>query len=300
MSTATIQKPETGIEQRKNLAPWQLALIQAEGKFLAISGKKEETKIELGFAAMLLEGNEKLKGCSQESIINAVINVARTGITLNPILKLAHLVPRGGKCILDFDYKGLVKVLKDNGCIKHIDAIIVYEDEEFEESNSPVVPPSHKVIYMKTEAEQKKRTYKGVYCRVLLLDNTVVYTKFMPYWEVLKTEKVSQAAKSEYSPWNTWREEMVKKTKIKRDFKTLISGSPNDKVIAALEIEESNTGVIFSPPALTQEDKEQERIELMISDCKTLDDLELLQGSYPEIDVKLFDAQKEKINAAKK
>lgn len=43
----------------------------------------------------------------------------------------------------------------------------------------------------------------------------------------------------------------------------------------------------------TNIDKELERITLMISDCETLDDLELLQSSNPDIDVKLFEAQKE-------
>lgn len=47
------------------------------------------------------------------------------------------------------------------------------------------------------------------------------------------------------------------------------------------------------------ESKLQERIKLMISDCQTLEDLEMLQETYPEIDIKLYEAQKAKINASK-
>lgn len=47
-------------------------------------------------------------------------------------------------------------------------------------------------------------------------------------------------------------------------------------------------------------DKEHERILLMISDCTTFEDLELLQMSNPDIDVKFFDDQKEKINSKNK
>lgn len=235
--TKEVSKPA----QTQVLSKWQQALVKAEGKFLAISGKEEQTKIELGFASMLIQANAKLQSCDPASIINAVINVARTGITLNPVLKLAHLVPRGGKCVLDFDYKGLVKVLKDNKCLKDIQAIIVYEDEVFEEANSPITPPKHEKKYAKTEEEQKQRTYKGVYSQVLLMDNTVIYTPFMPYWEVLKAEKVSPASSSNYSPWQTWREPMVKKTKIKRDFNMLISGSPAENLVNALAIEEENS-----------------------------------------------------------
>lgn len=237
-----MEKNNQPMPTQQKVIPWKEALKKAQNKFLAISGKEYETKIEMGFAAMLLEGNEKLRQCEPSSIINAIINVARTGITLNPILKLAHLIPRKGKCVLEFDYKGLVKILKDNGCIKDIQAIIVYEDEKFEESYSPIVRPTHEKKYAKTEKEQLKRQYTGVYCQVLLSDNTVIYTQFTPYWEILKAEKVSTSASSEHSPWqrDKWREEMIKKTKIRKDFKTLISGSPDNKVLAALEVEQEN------------------------------------------------------------
>lgn len=46
-------------------------------------------------------------------------------------------------------------------------------------------------------------------------------------------------------------------------------------------------------------DKEHERILLMISDCKTIEDLEILQVSNPDVETKLFDEQKIKINALK-
>jgi recombination protein RecT len=252
----------------------------------------------MGFAAMLIEGNDKLRQCDPGSIMNAVINVARTGITLNPVLKLAHLVPRGGKCVLDFDYKGLVKVLKDNGCIKHIDAIIVYEDETFSESNSPVVAPIHQVKYAKTEEDQKKRIYSGVYSRVLLPDNTVIYTSFMPYWEILKVEKVSPASSSQYSPWKTWRSEMVKKTKIKRDFKTLISGKPNEKVLAALEVEEQTNGIQFTDVEAIPINKEHERIELLIKDATTIDQLQGYLTNVPTELMELYDKRMAELTPA--
>jgi len=244
------EEPKVTEQVAKNYKPWQNALIKAENKFLAIN--PERTKVEMGFASQLIQQSQDLQKCTLDSIVNAVVNVARTGITLNPIMKLAHLIPRKKKigeqyiteCILDFDYKGLVKILKDYGCLKDIQAIIVYEDEVFEESNSPVLAPNHIKIYAKTEEEQKKREYKGVYSQVLLMDNTVIYTQFTPYWQILKAEKSSQSATSSFSPWKNWREEMICKTKIKKDFKTLVSGSAdkNEKLSAVLEIENNNEG----------------------------------------------------------
>jgi len=110
--------PPAKIDTSK-MAPWQQALVKAEGKFLAISNQ-EKAKVELGFAAMLLQNNETLRKATPDSIMNAVINVARTSLTLNPTLKLCYLIPRDGKCVLDVSYIGLIKILRDNRCIKDI------------------------------------------------------------------------------------------------------------------------------------------------------------------------------------
>lgn len=42
-----------------------------------------------------------------------------------------------------------------------------------------------------------------------------------------------------------------------------------------------------------------ERVQLMINDCTTIEDLELLQSSNPDIDIKLFDAKKELLKGGK-
>jgi recombination protein RecT len=230
-------------QNNTQVAIWKQQLVKAESKFLAIEDNQKIAKRELGFAAQIIENNASLQGCDPNSILNAIINVARTGITLNPVMKLAYLVPRDKKCVLDFSYMGLVKLLKDHKVCKHMEAVIVYDDEEFEEGISQLTPPRHVKKYAKTEEDQKKRSIKGVYCTVLLMDNTVIYTTFMPYWDVQRTEKSAKGASSSYSPWNTFREEMIKKTKIKRDFKLLVAGEPSEQLAAALSLEEENNGL---------------------------------------------------------
>lgn len=225
-----------------SLAPWKQQLIIAEQKCLAITNP-ERVKVELGFAAQLIQNSTDLQRCTPESIQNAVINVARTGVTLNPIFKFAHLVNRGGKCTLDIDYKGLIKIMIDNQCCKNIRAIIVYDDEEFEESLNPIVAPLHKRKHMDTEEEQAKRKIRGVYSQVLMMDNTVMYTEFMPYWHVLKVEKSSPAAKSSFSPWKSWRESMIKKTKIRYDFKFLPPKEATNEMASIIALEDENNGL---------------------------------------------------------
>jgi len=231
---------------------WESSLQKGHKKLLSVySGNAEviskETKAkalrELGFAYQIISDNGLLQQCDPLSIINAITNVARTSITLNPVMKLAYLVPRNGKCVLDFSYMGMISLLKSNGNIKRINAYIVYSDESFEHDivNNII---HHKPKYAKTEAEHKTREIIGAYTVANLPNGEVDYC-FMAYWEIDKVRKSSKSADSSYSPWNTWLDEMIKKTVIKRHYKMLISvsDSADSKLHALLEIENENNGM---------------------------------------------------------
>ena len=228
------------MENKTSLAIWKNSLLKAEKKFLAIEDEKK-TKKELGFALQIFEGSPMLQKCEPSSIVNAVVNVARTSITLNPVLRLCYLIPRGNKCILDISYIGLIKMLKDEGAINYIEAFIVYADEEFEYdvSNSNI---HHKIKYADSEDEQKKRKIVGCYSRAILPSNEIVYC-YMPNWEVEKVKRMSTNSSGKYSAWTTWAEEMIKKTVIKRHFKLLIGSFTSDRVSALMEIENANNGL---------------------------------------------------------
>ena len=220
------------------LTNWQEAIKQSYPKFEAINPEKAKT--ELGFALQIFQNNSQLQTCDPTSIINSVVNVARTSITLNPVMRLAYLVPRGKICVLDFSYMGMVALLKDNGCIKYIDAHIVYGDEDFKYNLSDNTI-HHVPNYAKSEKDHNAREIIGVYSRAVLPSNDIVF-EFMPMWEIDKIRKSSSNSNSKYSAWIGWRDEMIKKSVIKRHFKMLINvgGVNNDKISALLEIENQN------------------------------------------------------------
>jgi recombination protein RecT len=221
-----------------NIESWKSAIKDSYTKFELINPARAKT--ELGFANQLFQSNPQLQKCTTESIVNAVVNVARTSITLNPVMRLAYLVPRGDKCVLDFSYMGMVAMLKDNNCIKTIDAKIVYEDEDFDyDMSSSII--HHKPNYAKSEIEHNQRVILGCYSRAVLPTNDVVY-EFMPMWEIDKIKQSSTNSNSKYSAWTTWRDEMIKKSVIKRHFKMLISlgNINNEKISAFMQIENEN------------------------------------------------------------
>ena len=60
------------------------------------------------------------------SLRSAILNVAAIGISLNPSLAHAYLVPRDGAICLDISYRGLVKLATDAGAIEWAKAVLVY------------------------------------------------------------------------------------------------------------------------------------------------------------------------------
>jgi phage RecT family recombinase len=227
---------------------WEQSLQKGHKKLLSVySGNSElvskEVKAkalqELGFAYQFISDNEQLQRCTPISIINAVTNIARTSITLNPVMRLAYLVPRNGKCVLDFSYMGMVSLLKSNGNIKTINSYIVYEDEDFEHDivNNIIL---HKPKYVSTEKEHLARKIIGAYSVAKLPTNDVDYC-FMPFWEI---DKIKKSSKGGFA-WKDWQDEMIKKTVIKRHFKMLISinNVHDSKLNALLEIENDNNGL---------------------------------------------------------
>tara|TARA_R110002020_G_scaffold474816_1_gene707530 strand:- start:4073 stop:5044 length:972 start_codon:yes stop_codon:yes gene_type:complete len=228
------------MENNTNLPQWKQAITSGYKKFELLANPNR-AKEELGFAMQIFENNTYLQKCNPTSILNAVLNVARTSITLNPVMKLAYLIPRRNQCILEFSYMGLIAMLRDNGCIKSISAHIVYADEEFDYINNNEI--HHKPKYAQTEQEHKERGIIGCYSRAVLPTGDILY-EFMPMWEIDKVKRNSENSASKYSAWNTWRDEMIKKSVLKRHFKMLISGNPNKALQVALEVEQNNNPLI--------------------------------------------------------
>lgn len=228
---------------------WMQSLTSAYPKFELIN--PEKAKSELGFAMQIFQQSEYLQRCDPTSILNAVVNVARTSITLNPVMRLAYLIPRKNRCVLEFSYMGLVAMLRDNGCIKSISAHIVYSDEEFE-YNIAENKIMHKPNYAETEQEHNSRKIIGCYSRATLPNNEVVY-EFMPMWEIEKVKRMSDGSDSKFSAWQTWKDEMIKKSVIKRHFKMLISGNPTEALSTALAIENENNQITsFTSPTTSK------------------------------------------------
>jgi len=228
----------------------QLAVRERESKLLVFAAQKQfevsnEFKMnfnrEAGFAIQILMNNEYLMKCDPNSVKDSVVNVALTGITLNPALKYAYLVPRkvkgALKCILDISYMGMIKILTDAGAVKNVDAGVIYSNDkyDFRRGSDP---------YFKHQPALSGRGQKiGAYAIAFLRDGGFQF-EILGREDIEKIRATSESYKNEegrkYSPWETWEDEMWKKSVLKRLFKLLPKTNFSDQLIAAISHEYDN------------------------------------------------------------
>lgn len=143
------------------------------------------------------------------SVQNAILNLSSIGISLNPALKHAYLVPRDGAICLDVSYMGLMHLAQEIGSIEWGQAKIVYENDTYENQglqNQPI----HKY-----NAFTSRGNKVGVYCCVKLPSGDYL-TEEMSCEDIAAVRKSSKSQHSSYSPWNTFEEEMWRKSVVKR------------------------------------------------------------------------------------
>ena len=215
----------------------KLLVFKAQKQFEASNEYQMNFNREAGFAIQILTKNDYLASCNHNSIKNAVVNVALTGLTLNPALKYAYLIPRGKECVLDISYMGMIKLLTDAGAVKNIDAGIICVKDRFEYSKGTEVFLKH--VPVLSNRGEKIATYAIAYFR----DGGVQFD-IMNKEEIYKVRATSESYNSEknrkFSPWETWEEEMWKKTVLKRLFKLLPKTQFSDQLIAAISHDHEN------------------------------------------------------------
>jgi recombination protein RecT len=188
-------------------------------------------KKEAQFACQLLEQSDylsKAAWANQTSLIACVHNVASIGISLNPALKHAYLVPRKKAVCLDVSYRGLMHLAQSLGSILWVKAELVYSNDSFR-SVGVDQPPEH--LFNTFASEADRGNIVGGYCTAKL-PNGDYLTNTMSIEEITKIAESSESYSSSYSPWKKWFGEMARKTLVKRGSKYWPT---TDRLSAAIE-----------------------------------------------------------------
>lgn len=170
----------------------------------------------------LNSGNEnKIKQAKQ--LLEAIqSNPTKFAIYLKNLITLgvdisqrqAYFLPYGNEITSVLDYKTLMALIKKHTNVKSIDAQLVYENETFHVEQGKVVEHSQNPFATK----EQKGNLVGAYSVFTLDDGSRDYY-FASLDEINKVKECSKSANSQYSPWATWYDEMVKKTVIRKGMK---------------------------------------------------------------------------------
>lgn len=239
------------------LTPMESTVLSYEQSFNAVNAYKLNFKKEATFALQILKANNFLREKAQnnpDSLQNAITNIAAIGISLNPAVKEAYLVPRGNMVCLDISYIGLVKLATDTGAIEWVQAEIVKANDTFEYQGVGRAP-LHKMNPFSDRGETV-----GVYCVAKLSTGECLSTIMSKAECDSIRDKSSQAAQK--GPWKDFYEEMLKKTVIKRASKLW---PKSERVQQAVEVINEHEGIDFNSTKAHVEPVSQEVQENLIN-----------------------------------
>lgn len=213
---AAVVTPTAPVAKPKTKAPIivQQVLSDQFKKQLALAVPKHLNADRMArIAATEVRKNKALLNTEPTSFLGSVMQAAQLGLEPGSALGQAYLVPYGNKCQLIIGYKGMIDLARRSGQVLSLNAYAVREGDDFN-FQLGLKPDIHHVPSL--EADRIKKPIKYVYA-VATLKGGGYQFEVMSRAEV---EAVRAKAKSK-NIWNTYFEEMAKKTVIRRLFKYL-------------------------------------------------------------------------------
>lgn len=252
-------------------------------------------KAEADFARQALIKNPYLMDVARnnlESLQDSISNVAAIGISLNPADKHAYLVPRTVNkkptVCLDISYMGMIKLATDTGVVEYLKAEIIHENDNFVYKGFDSRPE----ISVSNPFDRESRgAVIGVIAWGKLKSGSYI-NEFMNIDELHQIRDDSEAYKGAVKKggwaldncvWVKYYGEMIKKTVIKRLYKTLPQSDGSQVMANAINVLNQHEGIEFnSEPATvayTDEESDAYRIALdnadytgLLSLIETLDE----------------------------
>jgi len=186
-----------------------------------------------------IKANPELTKYNQTELLTCLIRGAYLGLDF--MNKECWIVPYKGHVQFQTGYKGDCKFVKKYSIRPLLDlkAELVRDGDVFDygiENNKPYL----------TFKPKPFNTGKilGVFAIAYFKDGGVLYEVMNPD-EIVKVRRTSQAASSQFSPWSTWTEEMMKKSVLRRLCKSIETDFDN---IEQREAWEKGSGIDFTKP----------------------------------------------------
>lgn len=253
----------------------------------------------------IVASNNLLAKADPISIYNSAAVAATLDLPLNNNLGFAYIVPYNQKqsdgsykqvAQFQLGYKGFIQLAQRSGQFKTISATPIFEGQLVE--SNPLT--GFRFDFTKKESE----TIIG-YAAYFSLINGFEKTLYMTTEDLKKHgTKFSQTFKKGYGLWKDDFDSMAQKTVIKLLLSKFapLSVEMQKAVIVdqGLIKNEEGSEVEYVDHQLVEIDKEEERMQLLLNDCKTVDEVKALQEQTPEYDAEKFAAKIKELKGGKK
>lgn len=151
-----------------------------------------------------------------ESFINSVVQASHLGLEIGGVLGQAYLVPYKGEIKMMPGYRGLISLARRSGEITSINAEIVYQNDTFDLVLGIAPQVTHKPMLDGPRGEPK------LAYMVANFKDGGHHFEWMTMEEIMSIKARSSAVQSgKKTPWDTDRDEMIRKTVIRRGWKYL-------------------------------------------------------------------------------
>ena len=211
------------------MSDFEKIIREQSNKFTGIRATKD---IRFGqeclFALQIFERNDRLKQCTEDSVRGAILDVAAVGLSLNPALKHAYLIPRSRnieknrskkpvyitECCLDISYLGMKHAAEQSGAVVTAWANVVWSNDEYEHEEGSEPRLYHKPTKLGEDRGKRVAAYA-----IAELHNGRKHITVLRSERIEEIRQCSENADGSYSPWVKHTDEMWRKTAMKNGAK---------------------------------------------------------------------------------
>jgi len=256
-------------------------------KFKEVLGKKSTSFITS--ILQIIASSDKLSKTTPDSIYNVAMVAATLDLPLNGNLGFAYIIPFTGKdgiTVAQFQlgYRGFIQLAQRSGQFKSIYASEIYEGQIVDEN-----PLDGYVFDFSKKVSEKVIGYAARF--KLLNGYEATY-----YMSVLDLDKHAKKYSQTYKKYSTglWKDDfsaMAKKTVLKlllSKFAPLSIDMQKAQIVDQAIINDPNGNNVIYIDNTEVVDKDNERLILMIKDCETIEQLNLLEEHILTDDARLL------------
>jgi recombination protein RecT len=205
-SAGTTLAPAAGAAPRRNFL---VLLEQSRSEIAKTLPAHVDADRVIRVARTAYQLDPKIRGCTPESILGAVLKACELGLEPGGALGHAYLIPYRDECVFQPSYKGLLELARRSGLYRSIEARAVFKGDAFRLAYTPRAEMSH-VPSLDDDPGPLTHAYAYAY----------LAGQEEPVFEIVTRAQVEAARSCSRAPgslmWTKFYEEGAKKVALRR------------------------------------------------------------------------------------